>query len=204
MQHFTDGITTLLFVRHAQTVWNKEQRHTGSSEVPLAKEAERQIAVLTKKLLHLPFDALYSSPLSRCQLTIEPLAEILSLKPAIRDDLKERHLGSWEGKSPTELLPDHPGYHFPDSAYTGEFRIPGAEPLEQLEQRIRDFIQEVQHKHPGQTILVATHSGVIWTIQHRIVNNPPDALTWPGNCSITTVSYDGRHYTLESFESIIF
>jgi len=204
MGQFNASTTTFLFIRHAQTIWNQEQRHTGSSEVALSKEADHQISILTRKLLDLPIAALYTSPLSRCQLTIHPLAEILQVEPIVRDDLKERHLGSWEGQSPKELAPEHPGYHFPESAYNGDFRIPGAEPLEQLEGRIRDFIQELHGKHSGKTIAVSTHSGVIWTLQHRIVRNPPDTFIWPGNCSITTVTYDGRHFVLDAIERIIF
>lgn len=192
--------TTFLFVRHAQTLWNQEQRHTGSSEVGLAPAAERQIALLTRQLIKEPIVAIYTSPLSRCVLTIQHVADILACTPELRNDLKERHLGSWEGQSPRELLPLHPGYHFPESAYNGDFRIPGAEPLEQLEGRIRDFLREVSDMYPGKTLLVSTHSGVIWTIQHRIASNPLTSFIWPGNCSITTVVSEGRHFSLKSVE----
>jgi broad specificity phosphatase PhoE len=189
--------TTILFVRHAQTVWNLDQRHTGSSEVALSPQADRQIATLTRSLLPESIEAIYTSPLSRCQLTIKPLSEIIGKQAVIRPDLQERHLGTWEGQSPKELLPLHPGYHFPESAYNGDFHIPGAEPLEDLEQRIRLFVQEMQTRHPGKTIVVSTHSGVIWTLQHRIVNNPPETWLWPSNCSVTRIRYDGRHFILE-------
>ncbi len=161
--------TTFLLVRHAQTSWNEKQRHTGSIEVPLSSHAESQIKRLTKKLVSFPIAALYSSPLSRCRITINPTAEIVSLPVSIRIELIERYLGDWEGKCPQDLSPTHPGYHFPDSAYTGQFRIPRAEPLEDLEHRIRTVLHELNTHHAGKTIAISTHSGVIWTILHRIV-----------------------------------
>jgi probable phosphoglycerate mutase len=192
--------TTFLLVRHAQTLWNREQRHTGSIEVELSEKADSQIARLTKKIISQPVAAIYSSPLSRCQITIRPTAEILKLPIHIREDLIERSLGDWEGKSPVELLPLHPGYQFPQSAYNGDFRIPKAEPLEHLEHRIRTFLQEMHLAHPGSIVVVSTHSGVIWTVLHKIVTNVPVDFFWPSNCSVSTVVSEGNHFTFESFE----
>ncbi|MBU6388912.1 phosphoglycerate mutase family protein [Patescibacteria group bacterium] len=196
--------TTFLFIRHAQTVWNKEQRHAGSTEVPLSDQAGHQIAKLTRKIgkAEVKITALYSSPLSRCRFTIAPLSRELHLPVTISDNLKERGLGDWEGRSPVDLAPLHPGYHFPDSAYTGEFRIPHAEPLEELEQRIRAFLNEVHDQHPGEQVAICTHSGVIWTIHHRIATNPPDRFIWPGNCSITTIVSEQNHFKLTAYEEI--
>ncbi|MEI6477816.1 MAG: histidine phosphatase family protein [bacterium] len=193
--------TVFLLVRHAQTTWNKEQRHTGSMEVPLSPTAGAQIERLTRSLLKHPIAAVYSSPLTRCQLTVRPLVEQLGLKVHLDDRLIERDLGSWEGKSPADLLPTHPGYEFPKSAYTGEFRITGAETIEELEGRIRNFLSSVHEHHPGKQVLVATHSGVIWTAVHRIVSNPPEDFLWPDNCSLSTIVSHGNHFMFDSFEA---
>jgi broad specificity phosphatase PhoE len=188
--------TTILLVRHAQTQWNKEQRYAGSAEVPLAAEAAEQISELSEKLQDEPISAIYSSPLSRCQLTIGPTAKSLHLPITIKEELKERNLGEWEGKSPSELSLHHGGYHFPDSAYNGEFRIPHAEPLEELEDRVRTFLHTVANRHPGETIALATHAGIIWIIQKRIITNPPAHIAWPSNCSIYRLIAEGQHFSL--------
>ena len=192
--------TTFLLVRHAETIWNHEHRHAGSMEVPLSHDAERQIARLTKKLVHKPIKAIYSSPLTRCQITIHPVAEIYDLKVIIRPDIMERDLGKWEQKTLEELLPTHPGYEFPKSAYTGDYHIPEAETLEDMEHRVRKFLHEAHEAHPGQHIVAATHSGVIWMIVNRIVTNPPSDFQWPSNCSICTITTEGNHYLFESFD----
>lgn len=193
--------TTFLLIRHAQTIWNKEQRHTGSTEVPLSDASEKQIIRLTRRLSKEPIHAAYSSPLSRCRITIQPTVEFFKLNLEIDEALIERNLGAWEGMSPIDLLPLHPGYEFPKSAYDGAFHIPQAETLEMLEKRIRHFLNRVHDEHPGETVAVSTHSGVIWTVLHRIVSNPPTDFFWPSNCSITRIVSEGNHFHFESFLS---
>jgi probable phosphoglycerate mutase len=48
--------TTLLFVRHGQTQWNKERRFSGSKNSPLTAEGRRQAAELAKKLANHTID----------------------------------------------------------------------------------------------------------------------------------------------------
>jgi broad specificity phosphatase PhoE len=186
--------THFLFVRHAQTVWNIEHRYAGSGEVPLAAESEGQIALLTERLRSEPIDAIYCSPLSRCLTTIRPTAEIHNLRIIKREELRERHLGKWEGHSPQEIHKTHAGYHFPLSAYDGTFRVPDAEPLEQLEHRLRSLMREMCEAHPGQRIVLATHAGVMWSLQAHIVRNTPPKLHWAGNCAVATVVSEDGHY----------
>lgn len=193
--------TTLLLVRHAQTIWNREQRHTGSSEIGLAPEAENQIGQLTRRLLAYQPEALYSSPLTRCVLTIQPLADILQLPIDIHKELQERHLGEWEGHTPLELQPTHPGYRYPFSAYNGDFRIPGAEPLEDVQHRIREMLHTIAEHNLGKKSIVSTHSGIIWTVLHRVVVNPPTEDIWPPNCSITVIERSGNHWRLKNFQA---
>ncbi|HSI20383.1 MAG TPA: histidine phosphatase family protein [Verrucomicrobiae bacterium] len=192
--------TRIIFVRHAQTVWNKEHRYAGSGEVPLAPEAQEQIARLTERLSHERIDAIYASPLTRCLTTIMPTAEQRHLRIIKREELRERNLGDWEGHSPREIHKTHSGYHFPESAYDGSFRVPGSEPLDHLEQRLRAIIHEVVEAHPGQHIVLATHAGLIWMLQARLVQNRPHELHWAGNCAIATVVAEHGHLLLAGIE----
>ena len=185
-------------VRHAQTMWNKEQRYAGSAEVPLAPESADQIAELTEQFRRRPLVAVYSSPLSRCQLTVAGVAESHCLVINLKKELKERNIGDWEGKSSSELALHHAGYHFPDSAYNGQFHINNAEPLADLEARVRKVLQEIGDRHEGLPVLVATHAGIIWAVQKYIVSNPPETIMWPGNCSVHELDYHNRHFELVS------
>lgn len=177
-----DPTTTFLFLRHASTIWNVEGRFAGSQEVPLAPEAEIQIAQLTRQLLEVPLAAIYSSPLSRCVATIEPIARIKDLSIELCPELIERSLGRWEGKTADELSTT-----YPEGAYNPSIYIPQAEPLEHVELRLQHFLNQVTKDHPQQTILVSTHAGVIWTLLSRMVLNRSQKPTWPLNTSFTKI-----------------
>jgi broad specificity phosphatase PhoE len=181
-------------------MWNLEQRYAGDSEVPLAPNAADQIEHLTKRLKDEPIDAIYASPITRCLITITPTAELHHLRIIKRPELRERNLGDWEGRTPDEIHPTHRGYHFPESAYDGTFRVHDSEPLDEVEERLRRVLHDIVESHPNQTVVVATHAGLIWMLQARIVLNPPEKLHWASNCAVVTVRAEGGHYLLQSIE----
>lgn len=177
--------TTLLLIRHARTVWNTEQRYAGHVEVALAPEADQQIRILTKILIREPIGAVYSSPLSRCLLTISPTAEIFDLPIGIDQRLRERDLGAWEGRPASELQIEYPGFHFPESAYTGLFTVPGAEPLAAVTKRTESVLTEIAAKHVGMTVVIATHAGIIWAAENLLTPNGNINRPWPENSTET-------------------
>lgn len=182
--------TLFLLTRHARTVWNIEQRYAGHTEVALAPEAESQIRVLTKALLNERIDAIYSSPLSRCLLTVTPTAEILSLPIGVDSRLRERNLGKWEGRSAAELVKEYPGFEFPESAYSGQFVIPDSESLDEVARRTHDVLQEMAVRHPGQTILIATHAGIIWAAENLLCEQRVNEHPWPANSTETRLVWN--------------
>ena len=173
--------TTFLLTRHALTVWNAEQRYAGHTEVALAPEAELQIRHLTHKLVLEPIGAIYSSPLSRCLLTVSPLAEILGIDIGVDRRLLERDLGAWEGRPASELELEFPGFHFPESAYSGQFVISGSESLDSVAQRTHAVLEEIAVRHPGTTVLIATHAGIIWAAENMLCQQRMVKRPWPEN-----------------------
>jgi broad specificity phosphatase PhoE len=184
--------TQFLLVRHARTIWNDEQRYAGHQDVPLAPEADSQIRTLTRKLVHERIDAIYSSPLSRCLLTVAPIAEIMDLPIHLDVRLRERDLGSWENQAAADLAQQHPGFVFPDSAYTDQFVIPGAEPLESVKERMEAVLSDIGSHWSGSTVLIATHAGTIWAAENRLATNHPLQAEWPSNSGVIRLAWRER------------
>lgn len=96
------------FVRHGQTEANRQQVLAGSGiDHPLTEEGHqqaRQLAEAFKKLVPHPVHRLVSSQMTRAQQTAGYLSTQLELPIEIVSDLREWHLGEWEGQSSMQFL----------------------------------------------------------------------------------------------------
>ncbi len=58
----------MVLVRHGQTEWSRDGRHTGSSDIPLTPEGEADARSLSERLRR-PFGLVLTSPLVRAART---------------------------------------------------------------------------------------------------------------------------------------
>jgi probable phosphoglycerate mutase len=99
--------TRLLLVRHGDTDWAAERRHTGRTDVPLNAEGEARAAALRGRL---PLDdvvAVWSSPLVRARRTAELAGLVVD---EVLDDLLEWDYGAAEGRTTAEIRTEQPGW----------------------------------------------------------------------------------------------
>lgn len=96
-----DGVNRLVLLRHGQSIWNRDKKLTGWSDIPLSlkgeKEAE-QAAFLLKQAGY-TFDLCFTSVLQRAQTTAHIVLSSMQLDiPVIESwHLNERHYGALEG-----------------------------------------------------------------------------------------------------------
>src|SRR5882757_9926423 len=69
----------------------------GHADPALAPEGEDQAERAGERLAAEPVDALFVTPLRRTAQTAAPLALRLGIEPTVIEDLREVHLGDWEG-----------------------------------------------------------------------------------------------------------
>lgn len=92
----------IYLIRHAQTLWSQNGRHTGTTDLSLIKEGEIQAKQLGKYLQTLPFKKVLLSPLKRARETYALSG--LKIQPEICSDLKEWNYGQYEGLTTEEIL----------------------------------------------------------------------------------------------------
>ena len=80
----------LWLVRHGETLWNREGRLLGWTDLPLTAEGEAQARRLKGALPSLPA---FSSDLLRARQT----AELAGFSPRLYPELREIHFGALEG-----------------------------------------------------------------------------------------------------------
>ena len=136
----------LLVVRHGETTWNAESRIQGQTDIPLSPRGEAQAMRLRSRLAYEPITTAYASDLQRAWRTAE-LA-----------------LDDWEGLTSAETVARDPEIAAARRRRPGSVRPPGGEHLADMRDRIAPAIEAIRLRHPGETVLVSTHGGVVRTL----------------------------------------
>ncbi len=102
----------LVLVRHGESVWNKENRFTGWTDVDLSAQGltEAREAGRVLKTEGLTFDAAYTSVLKRAIRTLHSILEEMDLMwlPVTKAwQLNERHYGALQGLDKSETAAKH-------------------------------------------------------------------------------------------------
>lgn len=153
--------TRFLIVRHGQTEWNVAGRIQGHRDSPLTAEGRAQARAVAARLAGEPLAALYSSDLGRTVDTATPTAHALGLPIATDPRLRERALGVFEGLTFGEAEA-----RFPDRFARYKRRDPHedmdtGESLLQMRARVDAALRDYAARHPGGTVMVVTHGGVL-------------------------------------------
>lgn len=157
-------MTTIGFVRHGVTAWNKEGRAQGSSDIPLDDEGIAMAEYVAKRLAREQWDVVYTSPLIRAKKTAEIIAERKPGVSLLEDNrLREFGGGLIEGTTEVERL-EKWGESWRDLEL-------GVEPHDQIISRGMAFIEDIKATHPGQRVLVVSHGGFIKRLVGALVPN---------------------------------
>ena len=105
----------LVLVRHGQTEWSRDGRHTGRADVALTSQGEADAAALRDRLDR-SFGLVLASPLSRAWRT----AELAGLTPQVEPDLVEWDYGPEEGRTTEQARETRPGWSVWEDVGLGE------------------------------------------------------------------------------------
>jgi len=164
-------------VRHGETVWNKERRFQGVTDVPLSDRGRWQAARLARRFRHTGLSAIYSSDLSRAYETARIIAEPHGLEVRIMPEFREMNFGEWEGLSASEISEGYGSLYEDWLADPGAVPPPGGESLESVLSRALQGLQRLVLLHEDQEILVVTHGAVLMALGCH-VNGEPFASFW--------------------------
>ena len=97
----------LVLLRHGQSTWNKENRFTGWTDVPLTKQGVEEAKKAGKFLneSRYNFDIVFTSVLKRPTDTTDIVLKEMKIKPKIEKSwrLNERHYGTLQGLNKAEM-----------------------------------------------------------------------------------------------------
>jgi probable phosphoglycerate mutase len=171
----TPHSTRLCLVRHGETAWNAEHRVQGQLDVPLNAIGLAQALAAAKVLGRERFDAIYSSDLSRAKQTAQPTAKLLSLRILQEKDLRERHYGIFERLTYAEVKQRFPEDYARFHAREPDYDFRAGESLRDFSARSIAVLERIAAAHPGQTVLVFTHGGVLDELFRFVTGLPMSA-----------------------------
>jgi len=153
--------TLLCLARHGETNWNLERRFQGQLDIALNYKGRMQAEALDRELAGERFDQIYSSDLSRALATAAPHAARRGLPLLQRPELREKHDGLWHGLSHDEVAARYPEEYRHYLSRRADYAAPGGETLMRFAARIRSGLTKIAAAHPGETLLVVVHAGVL-------------------------------------------
>lgn len=174
--------TTILAIRHGETVWNVEERFQGHEDSPLTGNGRRQVAALGRRLKGMAFNALVSSDLGRAKETAAIIAGYTGHPVTMDPRLRERHYGVLEGLSVPEIKAAHAAVLEQFNADDPDFVIPGGESHRMHYARNVAWIEDILANRSGATIAIVVHGGVLDSLFRYVAQLP---LAQP-RCYITT------------------
>jgi len=153
-------MVTIYFIRHGESVGNKENRFRGRFDFELNENGIRQAEALRDELSAVKFAAIYSSPLSRAERTA-----IIIARDQVRihccEELTNIHLGSWENQPKALIREKYPQLWQTWLTAPEDLAFEGMETFAQVQQRAYGFIIQLLPRHSNQTIAVVSHRAVL-------------------------------------------
>ena len=197
------GSADILLVRHGQSEPYQPgvpfPLVDGHADPALTPNGHEQARRLAGRLATTGIDAIYVSTLRRTAQTAAPLAARLGLAPRVEPDLREVHLGDWEGGEYRQRVAEH------DPVVRQVFEaerwdvIPGAESSAALAARVRAAIDRLAAGHAGHRVAIFTHGGVIGQALALASGSRPFAFLSADNASISRLVVIERRWIVRGF-----
>ncbi|MHC5611809.1 MAG: histidine phosphatase family protein [Nostoc sp.] len=175
----------LYLIRHGETEWSLDRRHTGCTDIPLTANGESEARELGKHLRDIQFSHVLTSSLKRAQQTCALVG--LDQVPEIEPDLVEWDYGDYEGQKSVDIRKERPDWTiFRDGCPHGEMPTQISDRADRLIARLRSLDGNIALFSHGQFggVLAARWIGL--TVD--------EAQHFPlGTASISIFAFDPHH-----------
>jgi probable phosphoglycerate mutase len=158
----------LIILRHGETEWSRDGRHTGRTDVPLTPAGEAQARAVASLLSRHNVVRTFVSPAERAQHT----ARLAGLPVDETDaDLWEWDYGGYEGVTTSQIRETRPGWYlWEDGVVPGE--TPG-ETVEQVGKRVDAVLDRARARLSDGDVAIVAHGHVLRILTARWLDLDP-------------------------------
>ena len=170
----------IVLVRHGETEWSRDGRHTGRTDLPLTENGRRQAELLRGALAEWGFAQVLSSPLQRALETCRLAG--LGDSAQTTDDLREWDYGEYEGITTAQIRESRPDW------YLWRDGCPGGEQAADVGRRVDRVIASLGE---GDVALFA-HGHLLRVLAARWIGLEPEAgaLLALGTGTLSVLGYE--------------
>lgn len=195
----------LFLVRHGQTAGNRAGGMVlmGSTDLPLTVEGIRQARHLAARLRSWRIGAIYTSPLQRAAATAREIAALHRVPLHACRGVQEMDCGRVDGLDVDAVQRRHPEvWEANERQDDPDFRWPGGESYRELRSRAVTACDRIAARHPGGTVVVVTHAGVVSQVIGSLEGIDPARwqLYRPAHCTVTQVEWSRGGGRLVAFD----
>jgi broad specificity phosphatase PhoE len=160
----------LILLRHGETEWSLDGKHTGRTDIPLTARGEGAAKALEPVLSRRDIVAVFTSPARRA-VTTAAFAGLSNAQPD--PDLWEWDYGGYEGLTTPQIQETRPGWYlWRDGVIPGDAAHPG-ETIEQVAQRTERVLARVAPLLAGGNVALVAHGHVLRVLTACYLRLPP-------------------------------
>ena len=154
----------IVLVRHGETEWSRDLRHTGRTDIPLTERGREEARMLRDALSEWTIGRVLTSPLSRAVETCELAG--MATGAEICADLLEWDYGEYEGITTEQIRSERPGF------YLWRDGCPGGETAAEVSARVDPLVEEL--KGAQRDVALFAHGHLLRVLSARWLGLPPE------------------------------
>jgi broad specificity phosphatase PhoE len=168
-----ENFTLIDILRHGQCQGGEIYR--GSTDVSLTDLGWQQMRNAVAS--HSGWDAVVSSPLTRCKLFAQEHAAENKIPIAIEHDFREIHFGEWEGQLVSDVWKNDQEFVMQYYAKPGSVTPVDGEHIQVVQDRVVAAFTKLLTDYKNQHVLVVQHGGTIRLLLAHLMQSPLTAIT---------------------------
>lgn len=192
-------MTTILLIRHGESVANRDDVFAGNYDAELLPHGFLQAKCSAKYIKeNFKVTSVYASDLHRAYNTGKCIADAFSLPVTASKNLREISAGCWDGLKFSEIYerwPEEFTVWMNDLAHGS---CPGGETVHQLGERVFGEIERIARENEGGTVVIATHATPVRVSYALAKYGSVERIAetkWPSNASVSVLYYDNGKWS---------
>ena len=196
-------MTHLVLVRHGETEWHADNRYAGVTDISLTARGLRQASQLASWAAGADLAAVWSSTLSRAQLTASACTDAVGLPLTVDERLRELDFGAAEGMTSAEMEAQFPEALHAFRADPVIDHLPGGEDPAKAADRFISCLRDIADAYPDGRVLVVAHTTAIRLALCQLLGVPlrdyRRVFPFVRNCALTEIVLDQSNFAVLEF-----